>query len=384
MNSSPVPFGRPMLDGDEIAAVTEILRGTQYVHGPATAEFERKFAERAGSRFAIAVASCTAGLHLSLFVRDVGAGDEVIVPAMTHVATAHSVEYCKAKPIFVDVQPDTGNIDPDQMSASINGKTRAAMVVHFLGLPCEMDKICEIAKKADAFVVEDCAIAIDATYGEKKVGNFGMSGCFSFYPVKHMTTIEGGMVVVNDEQVARKIISGKAFGYDRTVGERAKPGIYDVTSLGYNYRMNEVEAAIGIVQLSKLDRFQAARAANYEALAKALADVQEVTVFAAKRGPARSSHYCLNAILPRDNRLDRDVVVASLKKQGIGSSVHYPSAVPLFSYYREKYGHRSGQFPVAEWIAAQSISLPVGPHLQAEDPKRIADALKSAIVRAKR
>jgi perosamine synthetase len=383
MTDNQMHFGRPMLDDDEVDAVVRVLKGTQYVHGPVTAEFERKFAERAGAKHAIAVSSCTAGLHLSLFVRDVGPGDEVIVPAMTHVATAHSVEFCRAKPVFVDVQPDTGNIDPDLLSASISGRTRAAMVVHFLGLPCEMDKISAAIDKAGAFVVEDCAIAIDATYAGKKVGNFGMTGCFSFYPIKHMTTIEGGMVVTNDDKVAKLISSRKAFGYDRNVGERAKPGIYDVTALGYNYRMNEVEAAVGVVQLDKLDRFQTARAANYKALAAGLAEINEVMVFSPKRGEAASSHYCLNAILPKDNSIDRDAVVANLKALGIGTSVHYPSAVPLFSYYREKYGHKVGQFPVAEWIAAQSISLPVGPHLDPESPRRIADAMKASIHKAK-
>jgi dTDP-4-amino-4,6-dideoxygalactose transaminase len=305
------------------------------------------------------------------------------VPAMTHVATAHAVEFCKARPIFVDVQADTGNIDPALIGPVLTARTRALMVVHFLGLPCEMNSIMALADKAGAFVVEDCAIAIDATFGGRKVGNFGMTGCFSFYPVKHMTTIEGGMVVTNDDAIAQLLSSRKAFGYDRTIAQRTKPGIYDVNALGYNYRMNEVEAVVGVVQLTKLDRFQKVRAGNYRALAGALSEIEEVTVFKAQRGTALSSHYCLNAILPRDGRIDRDRVVEHLRGQGIGTSVHYPSAVPLFSYYREKYGHRAGQFPVAEWIAAQSISLPVAPHLDPNAPARIAAALKAAIHKSK-
>jgi len=384
MSETQIPFGRPMLDAEEADAVNRILSGSQLVHGPATAEFEKKFAERTGAKHAIALSSCTAGLHLSLFVRDIGPGDEIIVPAMTHVATAHAVEFCRAKPVFVDVEADTGNLDPGLVAASLTDQTRAIMVVHFLGLPCAMDRIMEIADGAQAFVVEDCAIAIDATFNRRKVGNFGMTGCFSFYPVKHMTTIEGGMVTTNDDAIARMVASRKAFGYDRTIAERARPGIYDVTALGYNYRMNEVEAAVGLVQLGKLDSFQAARAANHRKLSVELADIAEVTVFPPTKGPAVSSHYCLNAILPRDGRINRDVVAAELRAAGVGTSVHYPSAVPLFSYYREKYGYQSGQFPNAEWIAAQSISLPVGPHLSEADPKRIAAALKVAISRAKR
>jgi perosamine synthetase len=384
MNQAKIPFGRPMLDAEELEAVSRILSGPQLVHGPATAEFEKRFAERCGAKHATAVSSCTAGLHLSLFVKDIGAGDEVIVPAMTHVATAHAVEFCRARPVFVDVEPGTGNIDPAHISASLTGQTRAIIVVHFLGLPCSMDRIMSIADGARAFVVEDCAIAVDATFRGRKVGNFGMTGCFSFYPVKHLTTIEGGMVTTNDDAVARLVGSRKAFGYDRTVAERAKPGIYDVTALGYNYRMNEVEAAVGLVQLGKLDRFQAVRAFNHRALSKELADITEVTVFPDVVGEAVSSHYCLNAILPRGGPIDRDAVAAELNAAGIGTSVHYPKAVPLFTYYREKYGYRPGQYPNAEWIAAQSISLPVGPHLSETDPKRIAAALKAAISRARR
>jgi perosamine synthetase len=384
MSEQNIPFGRPMLDDAEIEAVVNVLKGTTLVHGPVTHEFEHRFAERAGAKFAISVSSCTAGLHLCLFARDVGPGDEVIVPAMTHVATAHAVEYGRAKPVFVDVQPDTGNAAPDAIAAAVTGDTRAMMLVHFLGLPCDMDAIQPIADKAGAFIVEDCAISIDATYGDRKVGNLGLAGCFSFYPIKHMTTIEGGMVTTNDEAFAALIAQKKAFGYDRTVGQRTKPGVYDVVTLGYNYRMNEVEAAVGLTQLAKLDAFQAARAANYAALKAELDAVEELTVFAPVRGKARSTHYCLNAILPRDGSIDRDVVVAELKAAGIGTSVHYPRAVPLMSYYREKYGYRDGQFPNAEWLAEQTISLPVGPHLGEGDPARIGRAMRDAIRKARR
>ncbi|WP_454021056.1 DegT/DnrJ/EryC1/StrS family aminotransferase [Azospirillum sp. Marseille-Q6669] len=383
MTDQTIAFGQPMLDKREIDAVVRVLAGTTLVHGPVTHAFEERFAERIGARHAVAVSSCTAGLHLSLLAQGVATGDEVIVPAMTHVATAHAVEYCGARPVFVDVQPDTGNLDPNALGAALGPATRAVMVVHFLGLPCEMDAVAKAAARVGAFVVEDCAIALDATWEGRKTGTLGLTGCFSFYPIKHMTTIEGGMVTTDDPDVARAIVQRRAFGYDRTVGERTKPGVYDVTVLGYNYRMNEVEAAVGLVQLDKLDSHQAAREANFNALRGALSDIEEVTVFAPVRGKARSSHYCLNAVLPRDGRIDRDLVVAELKAAGIGTSVHYPCAVPLMTYYREKYGHRPGQFPVAEWLAAQTISLPVGPHLPDDAPRTIANALRNAIRRSR-
>ena len=374
-----IPFGRPMLDQAEIEAVIKVLSGPILAHGPVAAAFETAFAERAGAQYAISVSSGTAGLHLCLFANDVGPGDEVIVPAITHVATAHSAEYCGAKPIFVDVDPESGNIDPAGIASALNSNTRAVMVVHFLGLPCEMDRINADATANGSIVIEDAALAVDATYGAKKAGTLATAGCFSFYPIKHMTTIEGGVVTTDDADLADQIRRRKAFGYDLSHETRVKPGIYDVNLLGYNYRMNEVEAAVGLAQLDKLDERLEIRRANYHALKDALADLDEVTVFEPTQGKAQSCFYCLNAVLPRDGSLDRDSVAAELKAANIGTSVHYPGAVPLMSYYREKYGYKQGQFPVAEWLAAQTISLPVAPHVPDDFANRISTALKTAI-----
>jgi len=372
-----------MLGSEEIEAVTRVLSGPQLVHGPVSKAFEEAFAKRAGAARAVSLSSCTAGLHLSLFASGIGEGDEVIVPAMTHVATAHSVEFCRARPVFVDVEPDTGNMDADAAEKAVSEKTKAIMPVHYLGLPCDMDRICAIAKSADALVVEDCALAVDATYDGRKAGTLGDVGCFSFYPVKHMTTLEGGMATSNNEALADAIARRKAFGYDRMLGERKVPGVYDVDVLGYNYRMNEAQAAVGLAQLARLDEFQKARASNFAALKAALAELEEVTVFEPRKGKAVSSHYCLNAVLPRDGSLDRAAIIETLNANGIGTSVHYPQCVPALSYYASRYGYETGRFPVAEWLAAQTISLPVGPHLAEGDPDRIAAALRDAVQRAK-
>ena len=372
-----------MLDQAEIEAVTRVLSGPQLVHGPVTREFEIHFAERVGTRHAVAVSSCTAALHLSLFVNGVRPGDEVAVPAMTHVATAHAVEFCGARPIFVDVEPDTGNLDADALAAAITPAMAAVMVVHYLGLPCDMDRVKAVADAGGALVVEDCALALDATYDGRKTGALGAIGCFSFYPIKHMTSVEGGMATTDDDTIAAAIAQRRAFGYDRGADQRAKPGVYDVTALGYNYRMSEVEAAVGLAQMEKLDGFQEARARNFRALKESLREVEEITVFEPVKGKAVSSHYCLNAVLPRDGRLNRDAVVAKLTKAGIGTSVHYPAAVPLMTHYRDRYGYRAGQFPVAEWLAAKTISLPVGPHLRDGDAERIGRAFKNAVRKAR-
>ena len=379
MSDRQIPFGSPMLNQSEIAAVTEVLSGTTLVHGPVTKAFEEAFAERIGAANAVSVSSCTAALHLSLFAHGIGPGDEVIVPAMTHVATAHAVEFCGAKPVFVDVEPGSGNMDTDALEMAIGPRTRAVIPVHYLGLPCDMDRINALASGAGAIVVEDCALAVDASYGDKKAGRLGTTGCFSFYPIKHMTTIEGGMLTTDDTDVAARIAQRKAFGYDRTIDKRSKPGIYDVTALGYNYRMSEVQAAVGLAQMKKLDEHQRRRADNYGRLQKVLADIDEIMVFETSKGKARSSHYCLNAVLPRNGSIDRDAIVAALRLVGVGSSVHYPRAVPLMTYYIEKYGYRNGQFPVAEWLADQTISLPVGPHLKDDDPEYIGASFVDAV-----
>ena len=372
-----------MLGDDERDAVVAVLGGTRLVHGPVAARFEAEFAERAGTRFAVSVSSCTAGLYLGLLTRGIGPGDEVIVPAMTHVATAHSVELLGAKPVFVDVSARTGNIDPAGIEEAISERTRAIIAVHYLGLPCDMDAIRPLAEDAEALLIEDAALALDATYGGVKAGGLADMASFSFYPVKHMTTAEGGMVTSNSEPVAALVRKQRAFGYDRSLGERAKPGIYDVTSLGNNLRMSEVHAAIGLAQMRKLDAMQAARAENFARMESGLSAIEELTIFPCQLGKAESSHYCLNINLPENGFLKRDTVVAKLQEAGIGTSVHYPSAVPLFSYYRNKYAHKAGQFAVAEWIADQAISLPVGPHLAPDDPERIVEAVKNAVMHAK-
>lgn len=374
-----IPFGRPYIGDEEIAAVTDVLRSGTLVHGAQTHAFEAAFAERVGVRHAIAVSSCTAGLHLALFVRGIGPGNRVVVPAMTHVATAHVVELQGATPVFVDVDPATGNLDVEALAAVVDDGVDVIMPVHYLGLPCDMRAIDEIARKTGAMVIEDCALAVGATYDGRAAGALGDCGSFSFYPVKHLTSIEGGMVTTDDDELAASIRKRRAFGYNRDLTQRTRPGIYDVDALGYNYRMNEVEAAVGVVQLGRLEGWLAQRARNHAVIAEALAALEGITVFPTEIGAARSSHYCLNLVLPADGSIDRDTVQDGLTERGIGTSIHYPSAVPMFTYYRERYGYRTGQFPVAEWLGSQTLSLPVGPHLGDGGAEQVAEAALAAV-----
>jgi dTDP-4-amino-4,6-dideoxygalactose transaminase len=376
-NAKPIPFGRPQLDDAAFDAVRAVLDSGMLVHGQITPRFEAAFAARIGAAEAVAVSSCTAGLHLTLFVRGIGPGDRVAVPAMTHVATAHSVELLGAEPVFIDADPATGNMDPSALEA-VEGRLAAVMPVHYLGLPCDMDRIAAAALAKGAFVLEDCALAVDAAWDGRKAGTLGLAGSFSFYPVKHMTSIEGGMVTTDDPALADELRRRRAFGYNRALDQRARPGLYDVDTLGMNYRMSEVEAAVGLSQMDRLDAFMAARAENDAVLREILTGLPGLTVFPDRHGKAVSSHYCLNAVLPQDGSVSRDAVVDALKADGIGTSVHYPGPVPLFTYYSEKYGYKDGDFPVAEWMAAQTISLPVGPHLTPGDAERLGKAFAAA------
>lgn len=379
-----IPFGRPIIGDEERNAVNEVLKGHMLVHGPKAKEFEKDFASYTKAPHAISLASCTAALHLAYFYLGLGEGDEVIVPAQTHVATAHAVEFTGAKPVFVDAEIETGNIDISLIEQSITSNTKAISLVHYLGMPVDMDAINEIARKHNLFVVEDSALAIGTYYKGKHAGLLGDVGCFSFYPVKHMTTAEGGMLITKHDNVAEKITRLKAFGLDRTVTERKVPGVYDVTMLGYNYRMNELEAALGIEQLKRMEFFLTKRKENYEALTQELQKISEISLLKSSHGDFQSSYYCHSIILNDDIASKRFEIVDSLKSKNVGTSVYYPQAVPHFTYYREKYGYSSELFPVAAKISNQSIALPVGPHLVVEDMQYIAQCLKEAIQEVKK
>lgn len=374
-----IPFGKPLIGEEEKNAVLEVLNGPILVHGPRAKEFETNFSAFTGAKHSVSVSSCTAGLHLCYFYLGIGHGDEVIVPAQTHVATAHAVELCGAKPVFVDAENETGNINIDQIEKFITNQTRAISVVHFLGMPVNMVRVAEIAKKHRLFVIEDCALAIGSFLNGVHVGLYGDAGCFSFYPVKHMTTSEGGMVITQDQNWAEKLSKQKAFGVDRHMGERSVPGIYDVTMLGFNYRMSEIEAAIGIEQLKRMPKFLERRKENYERLSEKLKEISEVTQLTSTHGEYQSSYYCLPVLLKDSLVQKRFEIVEYLKKAGVGTSIYYPKPVPFMKYYQEKYGAQEKDFPVASWISNATISLPVGPHLDGEDMFYMAKTLKEAI-----
>lgn len=378
-----IPFGKPIIGENEKRAVGDVLTGPILVHGPRAEEFEKRFAEYISSPHAVSVSSCTAALHLAYFDLGIGQADEVIVPAQTHIATAHAVEFTGARPVFVDAETKTGNIDINQIEDAVSERTRAISLVHFLGMPVDMDRINRIAKKHNLFVLEDCALAIGTYYKGVHAGLLGDVGCFSFYPVKHMTTAEGGMLVTRHKDIASRIQRKKAFGVDRHIGERKIPGIYDVTMLGFNYRLNEMQAALGIEQLKRMNDFLKIRKENYEALSKGLQEIEEVEQFQSSHDEYQSSYFCLSVVIKGVLAEKRYEIVSKLKSNGIGTSVYYPNPVPHMTYYKEKYGFNETSFPEAKKISSSSIALPVGPHLRSGDMEYIRDNLKKAIKEVK-
>jgi len=327
----------------------------------------------------VSVSSCTAGMHLVWFARGLGPGDEVVMPAMTHVATAHAVALTGATPIFVDAESATANIDIAAIEAAITPRTRGIVVVHYLGMPVDMPRVMEIASRHKLFVMEDCALSIGATVDGIHTGLYGDCGVFSFYPVKHMTTAEGGMVILKHAEFAAKLRLTKAFGVDRAHGERQVPGVYDVVELGFNYRMSEIHAAIGIEQVKKLPGFLAKRKKNYRRLSENLAGVKGIELLISTTDRLLSSYYCLSVVLAPELAALRPQILTGMAARGVGASVYYPQPVPRMTYYAKRFGWRDGSFPNAEKVADNSIALSVGPHLGVRDMDTIADVFAATL-----
>lgn len=374
-----IPFGRPWIDATDRQAVLDVLNGHVLTHGPKCKQFEQKFQEFVRGGFAVTTSSCMASLHLCSLHFGFQPGDEIIVPAQTHVATVHAVELVGATPVFVDCELATGNIDISQIESKITNKTKGIFVVHFAGIPIEMDKLCEIARKNNLVIIEDCALALGSFYKGKHVGLWGDAGCFSFYPAKHMTTAEGGMVISNDEKTIKDIAHFRAFSVDRTFSERQIPGVYDVTGVGLNYRMSELQAALGCTQIDKMQRNLKIRSDNFSRLKKLLLQIKGLRVLDAHHADIINSHYCLVAILGDAHTGKRNEIVLKLTEQKIGCSVYYPQPVPRMRYYKEKYGYNAAHFCNAEVISDNSIAFPVGPHLNVEDMEIIAASLEKAL-----
>jgi len=373
-----IPLSDISLGEEEIEEVTRVLRSKWLSMGPVTHRFEQAFAQYAGSKHAFAVANGTAALHIACKVLGIGPGDEVIVPSLTFVATANAVLYTGARPVFSDITSfDNFNISPQDIARIITSKTKAIIPVHYGGYPCDMDAIIEIAERNGLSVIEDAAHAPGGEYKGRKLGTIGDIGCFSFFANKNMTTGEGGMVVTNDDSLAEKIRIIRSHGmttltWDRHQGHACS---YDVVDTGHNYRISEIESALGLVQLKKLERNNQKRRNITEEYRKHLKDTAGLSIPFGNH-EEKSSYHIFPVLLSDD--IPREKFMENLKMKGIETSIHYPP-IHLFSNYQRLFGFREGLLPRTEFIGKHEVTLPLHPMLRKEDTEYVLHCVREAL-----
>jgi UDP-4-amino-4,6-dideoxy-N-acetyl-beta-L-altrosamine transaminase len=376
-----LPFARPLIEKEDIEEVVDTLNSDWLTTGPKTQLFEEKFAKYIGCKYAVAVNSCTAALHISLAALGIGKGDEVITTPYTFVSTVNVILQQGAMPVLVDIKPDTFNINPDLIREKINDKTKAIIPVHFGGQPCEMGKIMKIAKDNNLLVIEDAAHAISAEYEGRKIGTIGDATCFSFYPTKNMTTGEGGMVTTDDEESKEKLKIWGLHGISKDAWRRYSAEgswYYEIVCPGYKYNMTDIQASLGLHQLKKLNRFQKRREEIAKVYDGALSDLEEIKTPFVKSNIKHAWHLYVIKIVSEKLKINRDQFIEALKAENIGTSVHF-IPVHLHPYYRDTYGFRRGDFPNAEYAFDRVISLPLFPKMNDEDVKDVIDAARKII-----
>ena len=369
-----IPLARPVLGEAEERAVLEVLRSGQLSLGPRLAAFERAFAARLGVQLASAVSSGTAGLHLALRAVGVGEGEEVITSPFSFVASANAALYERARPVFADIDPITLTLDPQAAAAAVSERTRALLPVHIFGYPADMPAFERLAARHGLAIVEDACEALGAVHADgPAVGGRGHPAVFGFYANKQLTTGEGGMVTLADAALKERIDS------ERNQGRAPDMGWLDHDRLGFNYRLSDIACALGIAQLQRLDEMLAARARVAELYRAALAEVEGLQLPCADRDGDARGWFVFVVQLPPG--VDRDETVRALAERGIQSKPYLP-AIHLMSFYRERFGHRPGEFPVCEDVAARSLALPFFPAMSEGQIARVSAQLRATIERA--
>ena len=378
-----LPYALPLIEEDDIAEVVDTLKSGWLAKGPKTMEFEKQFAEYVGAKYAVALNSCTAALHLSLVAAGLSEGDEVLTTPMTFAASANVVIHTGAKPVFVDIDPVTMNIDPKKIREKITSRTKAIIPVHVAGHPCEMDEIMAIAREHNLFVLEDAAHAVYTKYKGTLIGSIGNATAFSFYATKNLVTGEGGMVTTNDEELYNKIRVMSTHGMSRNAWNRyAEAGswYYEIISPGYKYNMSDIMAGLGVSQLGKLERMQGLRLEIADYYNAEFGKLPELEVPVELEYARHAWHLYIIKLNLDKLSIDRGKFIEELKEEKIGTSVHF---IPLHMhpYYRDTYGYKPGDFPVAEGVFERIISLPLYPRMSKQDAKDVVDAVKRIIER---
>jgi dTDP-4-amino-4,6-dideoxygalactose transaminase len=387
MRDSFLPFARPSLGEEEIQEVVETLRSGWITTGPKTEKFAAAFADYVGGRFAVPVSSATAGLHVALRALGVGPGDEVITTPMTFVATLNTIVHCGAVPVLADIDAATLHIRVEQIEERLTKKTKAILPVHFVGQPVDLDPLLELASSRGIPVLEDAAHAVGTEYKGRRIGSFPTTSVFSFHPNKNITTGEGGMVVTDDESVFERASLLKFHGMDREAWKRfAKQGSprYDVEVPGFKYNMMDIQAALGLWQLPRLEGFLQERlrlAARYD---QALADVTGLILPQRVPYSARHAWHLYTPLVDIDRlTISRDRFMAELKSRNIGTGLHY-TAAHEFTYYASTYGWSPGDFPEAHFVSERIVSLPLFPGLSDADQDEVVEVARDVLGRFRR
>jgi perosamine synthetase len=381
-----LPFHSPDIGEEEIRSVEDTLRSGWLTTGPQVKQLESDFCCYTGALHSIAVNSGTAALHLGLEAIGIKEGDEVIVPTMTFTATAEVVLYFKAKPVLVDCQADTLNVDPERIEEKVTERTRAIMPVHIAGHPCDMDRILEIARKYGLKVVEDAAHALPAKYRGKMIGTVGDITCFSFYVTKTITTGEGGMVTTDNPEWAERIRMMSLHGISKDAWKRyTNEGswYYEVLCPGYKYNLTDIAAALGIEQLKKCDGFRDARWQIARMYDSAFRDLPEILTPACHASVLHAWHLYVIQIDVERLSIDRQQFVELLKDKGIGTSVHF-IPLHLHPFYRDSFGYRPEDFPEASAAFQRIVSLPIYPKMTEKDVQRVTNAIRCVVEQHRR
>ena len=376
-------FGQPSIGNEEINYITKVIKSKWIGSGKVTEKFENNFKNYKKSKFAVSVNSCTAALHLSLIYCGVKIGDEVITTPMTFASTINSIAMIGAKPILADINPETFNIDPKNIEKLITRKTKAILIVHLAGLPCEIMKIMKIAKKYNLKVIEDCAHAIESKINGKHVGNFGNAGCFSFYSTKNLTTGEGGMIICDDKNFYKKIRVARLHGLSKDAWKRYLPESvnkkyyehYDVTEIGYKYNMIDINAAMGIIQLKKLDKNWMIRKKLFYIYKKKLKNLPIKFQKIEFKNIKHAYHLFLLVVDKDKTNKNRNDLIKFLNLKGVGVGINYRTVTDM-SIFRKKFNWNNRTCPNSKYLGDNTLSLPVHPKVQKKEALYIFEKIR--------
>lgn len=371
-------FGSPLIEEDEIKEVEATLRSSWLGTGPKVTAFENMFGEYTGAKYALAVNSCTAALHLSMLVAGIEPGNEIITTPLTFCASANVIIHANAKPVFVDVEKETMNIDPQKIEEAITPRTKAIMPVHLAGRPCNMDTILDVAQRHGLLIIEDAAHCIEGWYKGKKIGNIGDLTCFSFYVTKNIVTGEGGMVTTNREDWADKVKMYALHGMSKDAWMRySDEGFkhYQVIYPGFKYNMTDIQASLGIHQLKRIGKYLKRREQIWAIYDQAFADLPVIRPAPPEPNMVHARHLYTLLIDTESIRKSRDEVQQELYEMKIGTGIHFIS-LHLHEYYRKTYSLKPDDFPNAKFISDRTISLPLSPKLTDEDVRAVISGVR--------